>query len=133
LGIRLHTCKRSKNNFPFRLYTKMFKEKQMTWITQSRQRSVWLLLLIALVLSLTLAACGQHVNASDTNTSNSNTFSQQQQYQPNQSTHSSNTNSNTNLQSTDQQVQSIMGQLDGARNDVNSSNTSSSQDNGQQP
>jgi peptidoglycan hydrolase CwlO-like protein len=71
------------------------------------------------------------VNASDTNASNSNTFSQQQQYQPNQPAHSSNTN--TNLQSTDQQVQSIMGQLDGARNDVNSSNAASSQDNGQQP
>jgi len=107
----------------------------MTWITQSRQRSTWLLLLIALVHSLSLAACGQHVNASDTNASNSNTFSQQQQYQPNQPAHSSNTNtnSNTNLQSTDQQVQSIMGQLDGARNDVNSSNAASSQDNGQQP
>jgi peptidoglycan hydrolase CwlO-like protein len=110
---------------------KMFKEKQMTWITQSRQRSVWLLLLVALVLTLSLAACSQHVNASDTNTSSSNTFSQQQQYQPNQSTHSSNTNSN--LQSTDQQVQSILGQLDGARNDVNSSNASSSQDNAQLP
>ena len=103
----------------------------MTWITQPRQRSVWLLLLIALVLSFSLVACGQHVNASDTNTSNSNTFSQQQQYQPIQSTHFSNTNSN--LQSTDQQVQSIMGQLDGARNDVNNSNATSSQDNAQQP
>jgi hypothetical protein len=85
------------------------------------------------VLSLSLGACSQHVNASDTNASKSNTFSQQQQYQPNQPTHSSNSNSNTNLQSTDQQVQNILGQLDGARNDVNSSNATSSQDNGQQP
>ena len=102
----------------------------MTWITQLRQRSVWLLLLIALVLSFSLAACGQHVNASDTNASNSNTFSQQQ-YQPNQPAHSSNTN--TNLQSTDQQVQSLLSQLESARNDVNSSDAASSQDNGQQP
>ncbi len=105
----------------------------MTWITQLRQRSVWLLLLIALVLSLSLVACGQQVNASDNNAPNNNTISQQQQYQPNQPAHSSNNNANTNLQSTDQQVQSILGQLEGARNDVNSSNAASSQDNGQQP
>lgn len=100
----------------------------MTWITKLRQRSVWLLLLIALVLSSSLAACGQQVNASNTNAPNNNSTSQQLQYQPNQSTHS-----NSNLQSTDQQVQSILRQLDGARNDVNSSNAASSQDNGQQP
>ena len=100
----------------------------MTWITKLRQRSVWLLLLIALVLSFSLAACGQQVNASNTNAPNNNSTSQQLQYQPNQSTHS-----NSNLQSTDQQVQSILRQLDGARNDVNSSNAASSQDNGQQP
>ena len=100
----------------------------MTWITKLRQRSVWLLLLIALALSFSLAACGQQVNASNTNAPNNNSTSQQLQYQPNQSTHS-----NSILQSTDQQVQSILRQLDGARNDVNSSNAASSQDNGQQP
>ena len=100
----------------------------MTWITKLRQRSVWLLLLIALALSFSLAACGQQVNASNTNAPNNNSTSQQLQYQPNQSTHS-----NSILQSTDQQVQSILRQLDGARNDVNSSNADSSQDNGQQP
>ena len=100
----------------------------MTWITKLRQRSVWLLLLIALALSFSLAACGQQVNASNTNAPNNNSTSQQLQYQPNQSTHS-----NSILQSTDQQVQSILRQLDGARNDVNSSNAGSSQDNGQQP
>jgi ABC-type oligopeptide transport system substrate-binding subunit len=107
----------------------------MTWIAQLRQRSVWLLLFIAFVLSLSLAACGQQVNASDTNALNNNTISHQQQYQPNQPAHSSNTNANTNtnLQSTDQQVQSILSQLEGAHNDVNSSNAASSQDNGQQP
>ena len=110
----------------------------MTWITQSRQRSVWLL--VALVLTLSLAACGQQVNASvtkATNASNNNAASQQQQYQPvqpaqSQSGNTSNTTT-TNLQSTDQQVQSIMNQLDGAHNDVNNSNAASSQDNGQQP
>ncbi len=109
----------------------------MNSITRLRQRSTWLLLLGALVLSLSLVACGKQANASNSNVPNSNTVSQQQQYQPNPPAHTSNansnTNTNTNLQSTDQQVQSILGQLDNARNDVNSSNASSSQDNGQQP
>ena len=109
----------------------------MTSITRLRQRTTWLLLLGALVLSLSLVACGKQANASNTTVPNNNTVSQQQQYQPNSPSHTSNansnTNTNTNLQSTDQQVQSILGQLDGARNDVNNSNASSSQDNGQQP
>ena len=109
----------------------------MNNITRLRQRSTWLLLLGTLVLSLSLVACGKQANASNSNVPNSNTVSQQQQYQPNPPAHTSNansnTNTNTNLQSTDQQVQSILGQLDSARNDVNSSNASSSQDNGQQP
>ncbi|MGZ3612211.1 MAG: hypothetical protein ACXVDN_03755 [Ktedonobacteraceae bacterium] len=109
----------------------------MTIITRLRQRTTWLLLLGALVLSLSLMACGKQANASNSNIPNNNTVSQQQQYQPNSPVHTSNANTNantnTNLQSTDQQVQSILGQLDGARNDVNSSNASSSQDNGQQP
>ena len=109
----------------------------MNSIIRLRQRSIWLLLLGTLVLSLSLVACGKQANASNSNVPNTNTVSQQQQYQPNPPAHTSNansnTNTNTNLQSTDQQVQSILGQLDGARNDVNSSNVSSSQDNGQQP
>ncbi len=105
----------------------------MTWITKLRQRSVWLLLLIALALSFSLAACVQQVNASNIKAPNINSTSQQLQYQPKQSTHSNSNNANSNLQSTDQQVQSILRQLDGARNDVNSSNAASSQDNGQQP
>jgi peptidoglycan hydrolase CwlO-like protein len=107
----------------------------MTWITRSRQRSVWLLLLIMLVLSLSLVACGQLVNANDTNAPNNSTMTQQQHYQSTQPARSSNsgTTTNTNLQSTDQQVQSILGQLESARNDVNSSNAASSQDNGLQP
>ena len=105
----------------------------MTWITKLRQRSVGLLLLIALVLSFSLAACGQQVNASNTNALNNNSTSQQLPYHTNQSTHSSSNNANSNLQSADQQVQSILNQLEGARNDVNSSNAASSQDSGQQP
>ena len=111
----------------------------MTCLTRSSQRSVWLLLLIALVLSLTLVACGQRVNAHSSNASNNNTASQQLRPKPNQplqpqSGNSSATTTNApNLQNTDQQVQSIMNQLDGARNDVNNSNAASSQDNGQQP
>ena len=109
----------------------------MTSSTRLRKRSSWLLLLGALVLSLSLVACGKQVNASNATIPNNNTFSQQQQYQPSAPAHTSNANSststNTSLQDTDQQVQSILGQLEGARNDVNSSNASSSQDNGQQP
>ena len=109
----------------------------MTWITQLHQRSMWLLLLIALVLSLSLVACGKQANASSTNSPNNNTVSLQEQYRPNAPAQSplGNTNANTtiNLQNTDQQVQRIMRQLDGAHNDVNSSDAASSQDNGQQP
>jgi hypothetical protein len=114
---------------------KILKEKHMNSITRFRQRSTWLLLLGTLVLSLSLVACGKQANASNSNVPNTITVSQQQQHQPNSPAHTSNTNTdtNTNLQSTDQQVQSILGQLDGARNDVNNSNASSSQDNGQQP
>ncbi len=103
----------------------------MTRITRLRQRSIWLL--IALVLSLSLVACGKQSNASNANIPNNNTFSQQQRFQPNPSAHTNNLNANTNLQSSDQQVQSILHQLEGASNDVNSSNTTSSQDNVQQP
>ena len=107
----------------------------MTWLTQLRQRSEWFLLFIALVLSLSLVGCGKQVNASGTDVPNNNSVSHQQQYQPHPPAYTRNINAkaNTNLQSTDQQVQSILGQLDGARNDVNSSNVASSQDNGQQP
>ena len=105
----------------------------MTSIIRLQQRSTWLLLLSALVLSLSLVACGKQVDASNTTVPNNNTVSQQQQYQPNPPSYTTNANTNTNLQSNDQQVQSILGQLDGASNDVNSSNASSSQDNGQQP
>ena len=100
----------------------------MTIITRLRQRSTWLLLLGALVLSLSLVACGKQANASNSTIPNNNTVSQQQQYQPSSTAHTSNANSgtstNTSLQGTDQQVQSILGQLDGARNDVNNSNAS---------
>ena len=105
----------------------------MTWLTQLRQKSVWFLLLIALVLTCSLVACGQVVDARNTGVPMNNSMPQQQQSQPIQSAHTTNNNTNSNLQSTDQQVQSIMGQLEGARNDVNSSNSASSQDNGQQP
>ena len=113
----------------------------MDWITRSPQRSIWLLLLITLVLSFSLVACGQHVNASGsgaTNASSNNAASQQQQYQPVQSAQSQSgktptTTNASNLQNADQQVQSIMNQLDSARNDVNNSDAVSSQDNGQQP
>ena len=100
----------------------------MAWITHLRQKSIWLLVIVALALSL--AACGQQTNASNVNATNNYSTSGQQQYQP---AHSDNNNGNSSLQSTDQQVQDILHQLDGAQNDVNSSSSASSQDNGQQP
>lgn len=117
----------------------------MNWMTQHRQRPAWLLLLCALVLACLLTACGQQVNASNTYRPTKSATSEQLQYQPGTSTHassnnphqathsSSSNNANTTIQSTDQQVQSILSQLDGARNDVSSSNSAASQDNGQQP
>ena len=112
----------------------------MDWITRSPQRSICLLLLITLVLSFSLVACGQHVNASGNGatSASSNNAASQQQYQPVQPAHSQSGNTPTttnasNLQNADQQVQSIMNQLDSARNDVNNSDAASSQDNGQQP
>ena len=103
----------------------------MTWITRLRQRSVWLLIMLALVLSLAVAACGQHANASNSNATNN--YSTSQQYQTGQSAQPGTGNNQGNsIKSIDQQVQGIMQQLDGAQNDVNSSN-SASQDGGQQP
>jgi peptidoglycan hydrolase CwlO-like protein len=104
----------------------------MICITRLRQRSTWLLLLTALVLSLSLAACGEQANASNTHVPNNSAVSQQQ-HQSTSPAPTENTGSSTNLQSTDQQVQRILGQLDGARNDVNNSDAASSQDNAQQP
>ncbi len=102
----------------------------MTWITHLRQRSLWILVIVALVVSLSLTACRQQTNASNVNATNNYSTSGQKQYQP---ADSGNNNGNSSLQSTDQQVQDILHQLDGAQNDVNSSSSASSQDNGQQP
>lgn len=104
----------------------------MTWITHLRQRSIWFLVMLTLVLSLALAACGQQANASHSNATNNYSAPQQSQTgQPSQP--GTGNNQGNSIKSIDQQVQSIMGQLDGAQNDVNSSSSASSQDGGQQP
>jgi hypothetical protein len=103
----------------------------MIWITYLRRQTIGLLTICTLVLSLALAACGAQANASNANSNNAtNSFSTSQPYQSDQPAHA---NSSNALQSTDQQVQSLLHQLDGARNDVNTSSSAASQDNGQQP
>ena len=101
----------------------------MNWITHLRQRSIWLLLIVALVLSLALAACGEQANASNSTNNATNSYSTPQQYQ---STHSGN-GQGSSMQGTDQQVQSLLRQLDSGQNDVNSSDAAAAQDGGQQP
>ncbi len=101
----------------------------MNWITHLRQRSIWLLLIVALVLSLALAACGEQANASNSTNNATNSYSTSQQYQ---STRSGNGQGGS-MQGTDQQVQSLLRQLDSGQNDVNSSDAAAAQDGGQQP
>ena len=83
----------------------------MTWITHLRQRSIWFLVMLALVLSLALAACGQQTNASHSNATNNYSVPQQSQtgqpFQP-----GTGNNQGNSIKSIDQQVQSIMRQLD---------------------
>jgi ABC-type oligopeptide transport system substrate-binding subunit len=94
-------------------------------LKNSRRRVVCVL--AVLMLALMLAACGTPVNAS-------NTGSSQGGQQPTQQTqYSQPTNSRgtrTGIKGTDQQVQSLLRQLDGAQSDVNNADAGASQDNG---
>lgn len=110
----------------------------MKWFTRPRQRCLGLLAVVALVLAL--SACGAPANATNSGAPASNPVkSQPQQYQPSHSgatTQNSGSNSTTNNGSNnaanaDQQIQSLLHQLDGAHNDVNNADAGASQDGGQ--
>jgi hypothetical protein len=98
----------------------------MNWFTRSRQRYLGLLAALALVFALTLSACGSPANAANSGAPASKPSSGTQQYQP-----SSNTQSSNKATNTDQQIQSLLRQLDGAHNDVNNADSGTSQDGGQ--
>ena len=98
----------------------------MNWFTQSRQRCLGLLAILALVLALTLSACGSPANAANPSAPASKPTSGAQQYQP-----ASNTQSSNKATNADQQIQSLLRQLNGAHNDVNNADNGASQDGGQ--
>lgn len=103
----------------------------MNWFTRSRQRCLGLLAVAALVLALALSACGSPANGAHSGAPASNsTNTQTQQYQP---SHAGSTSqkSGANAANTDQQIQSLLRQLDGAQNDASNADTGASQDGGQ--
>lgn len=93
---------------------------------QTPRRMLALLLVIALLaISLLLVACGARSNASNLNGSNISTGGTTQQTP---------TPGGTNdLRGANQQVQTAVSAVDGANNDVNNADSSSNNDNGQQP
>lgn len=98
----------------------------MKWFTRSRQRCLGFLAALALVLALTLSACGSPANAANPSTPASKPNSGTQPYQP-----ASNTQSSNKATNADQQIQSLLRQLNGAHNDVNNADNGASQDGGQ--
>lgn len=110
----------------------------MNWFTRSRQRCLGLLAVIALALACTLAACGSPANASNSGTPTNNavnTQPQQHQQQPSNSgpatQNTSSSAGSSNVQNTDQQIQSLLRQLDGSQNDASNADAGASQDSGQ--
>ncbi len=102
----------------------------MNLLNISRQRVAGII--AVLLLTLLLMACGTPANAADSGGSQGTSAQQTQKTQQRQPT-SSNTGSATNggIRGTDQQVQSLLRQLDGAQIDVNNADAGASQDNGQ--
>ena len=100
----------------------------MNWFTRSRQRCLGLLAMLALVLALTLSACGSPANAANSSAPASKPGSGTQQYQPSNS--GPNTQSSNKATNADQQIQSLLRQLDGAHSDVNNADNGASQDGG---
>ncbi len=98
----------------------------MNWFTLSRQRCLGLLAMLALVLALALSACGPSANAANSSAPVSKPSSGGQQYQP-----ASNAQSSNKATNADQQIQSLLRQLDGTHNDVNNADNGASQDGGQ--
>ena len=98
----------------------------MNWFTRSRRRCLGLLAMLALVLVLALSACGSPANAANSGAPVSKPGSGTQQYQP-----ASNTQSSNKATNADQQIQSLLRQLNGAHSDVNNADNGASQDGGQ--
>lgn len=108
----------------------------MNCLKSSRQCFIGAIALAALLLSLGLAACGTPANAANNTASpnSGNTVQQTQQAQQTQRvrpSHSNSSSSSAGSRSTDQQVQSLLRQLDGAQSDVNTADSGASQDSGQ--
>ena len=104
----------------------------MYWFTRSRQRCLGLLAVVALALS----ACGAPANAANAGAPANNPAStpgntQPQQYQPSHSGSTAQNSGSNSATNTDQQIQSLLRQLDGAHNDVNNADAGASQDGGQ--
>ncbi len=105
----------------------------MNCLKSSRQRVIGAIAIAALLLSLALAACGTPANAANNTASpnSGNTVQQSQQTQRSRPSHSNSSSSSAGPRSTDQQVQSLLRQLDGAQSDVNNADSGASQDSGQ--
>jgi hypothetical protein len=108
----------------------------MNWFTRSRQRCLGLLAVVALLLAFALAACGSPANTSNSGAPASNSGTpvntRPQQYQPsNSGSTTQNTGSTSGVKNTDQQIQDLLRQLDGAQNDASNADAGTSQDGGQ--
>ena len=101
----------------------------MNWFTRSRQHYLGLLAVAALLLSLALSACGSPANGANSSAP-VNTRPQQSQPSTSGST-TQNTGSGNRAQNTDQQIQSLLQQLDGAQKDASNADAGASQDGGQ--
>jgi hypothetical protein len=102
---------------------------------QPRQHCLALLSAVALALSLTLSACGAPTNAANNSSTHTSVITQPQQYQPSvgpgTGSRSNVTAGGGNVSSSDQQIRSLLRQLDGVQNDVNTADTGATSDGGQ--
>lgn len=100
----------------------------MNLLNISRQRLAGLMTI--LLLMLLLAACGTPANAASSGSSQGTSAQQTQQRQPT-SSNATTSSAKSGMRSTDQQVQSLLRQLDGAQGDVNNADAGATQDSGQ--
>lgn len=100
----------------------------MNWFTRSCQRCLGLLAVVALLLSLALSACGAPASAAN---SSAPVNTRPQQNQPATSGSTTHNTGNSGVQNTDQQIQSLLQQLDGAQKDASNADAGASQDGGQ--
>ena|SRR5579872_2251307 len=105
----------------------------MNWFTRSRRHCLVLLAVVALLLSLALSACGSAANASNSSAPASKPVNTSpQQYQPSNSGSTTQQSGSSNgATNTDQQIQGLLRQLDGAHSDANNADAGASQDGGQ--